>query len=103
MNRVIERGVKGIEFLLSFMLFNIIPTLLEILLVCGILWGFFNVWYAVVTFVTITVYIVFTMVVTEWRLKYRREMNDRDTEANTKAVDSLLNYETVKYFGKRGV
>ena len=99
LSRVIERGVKGIEFLLSFMLFNIIPTLLEILLVCGILWGLFNVWFAVVTFVTIVAYIAFTMVFTEWRLKYRREMNDRDTEANTKAVDSLLNYETVKYFG----
>ena len=99
LSRVIERGVKGIEFLLSFMLFNIIPTLLEILLVCGILWGLFNVWFAVVTFVTIVAYIAFTMVLTEWRLKYRREMNDRDTEANTKAVDSLLNYETVKYFG----
>lgn len=99
LSRVIERGVKGIEFLLSFMLFNIIPTLLEILLVCGILWGLFNIWFAVVTFVTIITYIAFTMVFTEWRLKYRREMNDRDTEANTKAVDSLLNYETVKYFG----
>ncbi len=99
LSRVIERGVKGIEFLLSFMLFNIIPTLLEILLVCGILWGLFNVWFAVVTFVTIISYIAFTLVFTEWRLKYRREMNDRDTEANTKAIDSLLNYETVKYFG----
>jgi ATP-binding cassette, subfamily B, heavy metal transporter len=99
LSRVIERGVKGIEFLLSFMLFNIIPTLLEIFLVCGILWGLFNVWFAVVTFVTIITYIAFTMVFTEWRLKYRREMNDRDTDANTKAVDSLLNYETVKYFG----
>ena len=99
LSRVIERGVKGIEFLLTFMLFNIIPTLLEIFLVCGILWGLFNVWFAIVTFVTIITYIGFTMVFTEWRLKYRREMNDRDTEANTKAIDSLLNYETVKYFG----
>jgi len=98
LSRVIERGVKGIEFLLSFMLFNIIPTLLEIFLVCGILWGLFNVWFAVVTFVTIITYIAFTMVFTEWRLKYRPEINDRDTDANTKAVDSLLNYETVKYF-----
>jgi ABC-type transport system involved in Fe-S cluster assembly fused permease/ATPase subunit len=99
LSRVIERGIKGIEFLLSFMLFNIIPTLLEIFLVCGILWGLYNVWFAVITFVTIITYIAFTMVFTEWRLKYRREMNDRDTEANTKAIDSLLNYETVKYFG----
>lgn len=99
LSRIIERGVKGIEFLLAFMLFNILPTLLEILLVCGILWSLFNIWFAAVTFVTIVSYIAFTMLVTEWRIKFRREMNDRDTEANTKAIDSLLNYETVKYFG----
>ncbi|NKB58594.1 MAG: ATP-binding cassette domain-containing protein [Alphaproteobacteria bacterium] len=99
LSRVIERGVKGIEFVLAFMMFNIIPTLFEILLVCGILWGLFDVWYALVTFVTIVGYILFTLVVTEWRIQFRREMNDRDTEANTKAIDSLLNYETVKYFG----
>ncbi|MPY75605.1 MAG: ATP-binding cassette domain-containing protein [Alphaproteobacteria bacterium] len=99
LSRVIERGIKGIEFLLDFMLFNIVPTLVEILLVCGVLWGLFDVWYALVTLVSITGYIVFTMLVTEWRIKFRREMNDRDTEANTKAIDSLLNYETVKYFG----
>ncbi|MGH6621532.1 MAG: ABCB family ABC transporter ATP-binding protein/permease [Alphaproteobacteria bacterium] len=99
LSRVIERGIKGIEFLLDFMLFNIVPTLVEILLVCGVLWGLFDVWYALVTLVSIAGYIVFTMLVTEWRIKFRREMNDRDTEANTKAVDSLLNYETVKYFG----
>jgi len=99
LSRVIERGVKGIEFLLGFMLFNIIPTLLEIFLVCGILWGLFNIWFAAVTFVTIVSYIVFTLLITEWRIKFRREMNERDTEANTKAIDSLLNYETVKYFG----
>ncbi len=99
LSRIIERGVKGIEFVLAFMMFNIIPTLLEIGLVCAILWGLFDVWYALVTFVTIVGYIVFTLVVTEWRIQFRREMNDRDTEANTKAIDSLLNYETVKYFG----
>ena len=99
LSRVIERGVSGIEFLLSFMLFNIVPTVLEILMVCGILWGLFDVWYAVVTGVTIVGYIVFSLSLTEWRIKFRREMNDRDTEANTKAIDSLLNYETVKYFG----
>ncbi|MBN4083081.1 ABC transporter ATP-binding protein/permease [bacterium AH-315-B06] len=99
LSRVIERGVKGIEFVLAFTMFNILPTLLEILLVCAILWNLFDIWYALVTFVTITTYIGFTLVITEWRLKHRREMNDRDTEANTKAIDSLLNYETVKYFG----
>jgi len=99
LSRVIERGIKGIEFLLDFMLFNILPTIVEILLVCGVLWGLFDVWFALVTLVTIAGYITFTLVVTEWRIKYRREMNNRDTEANTKAIDSLLNYETVKYFG----
>lgn len=99
LSRVIERGVKGIEFLLNFTLFNILPTLLEIILVCGLLWGLFDWRFALVTFVTIASYIAFTLYVTEWRLKYRREMNSRDTEANTKAIDSLLNFETVKYFG----
>ncbi len=99
LSRIIERGIKGIEFLLAFMLFNILPTLLEILLVCGVLWGLFDIWFALVTFVTIVTYIVFTLLVTEWRIKYRRQMNDRDTEANSRAIDSLLNYETVKYFG----
>lgn len=98
LSRAIERGVKGIEFLLSFMLFNILPTLLEIFLVCGILWSLYDVSYAAVTFVTIVIYITFTLLVTEWRMKFRRQLNDSDDEANTKAVDSLLNYETVKYF-----
>jgi ATP-binding cassette subfamily B protein len=99
LSRAIERGTKGIEFLLTFMLFNVLPTLFEIFLVCGILWALFNVWYALVTFVTIAGYIAFTMTVTEWRLKYRRTMNETDSEATTRAIDSLLNYETVKYFG----
>ncbi len=98
LSRAIERGTKGIDFLLTFMLFNIIPTLLEITLVCGILWAMFNFWYAFVTFVTIASYIGYTLTITEWRLQYRRRMNDTDQEANTRAIDSLLNYETVKYF-----
>ena len=99
LSRAIERGTKGIDFLLSFMLFNIIPTLIEIMMVCGILWALFNLWYALVTLVTLLGYIVYTLTVTEWRTKYRREMNDTDNQANTRAIDSLLNYETVKYFG----
>lgn len=99
LSRSIERGTKGIDFVLTFMLFNIIPTLLEITLVCGILWAMFNIWYALVTFITIVGYIVYTLTVTEWRLKYRRRMNETDEVANTRAIDSLLNYETVKYFG----
>ena len=99
LNRAIERGTKGIQFLLNFTLFNILPTLLEILLVCGILLFHYNFWFALITFLMITGYIAFTLVVTEWRMKYRREMNQTDSEANTRAIDSLLNYETVKYFG----
>jgi ABC-type transport system involved in Fe-S cluster assembly fused permease/ATPase subunit len=99
LSRVIERGIKGIEFLLGFTIFNILPTILEILIVCGILWNLFNFWFAAVTFFTIGLYIAYTLTVTEWRIKFRRIMNERDTEANSKAIDSLLNYETVKYFG----
>ena len=99
LSRSIERGTKGIEFLLTFMLFNVLPTIVEIFLVCGILWTLYGVWFAVVTFVTVASYIAYSLVVTEWRLKYRRRMNEMDSEANTKAIDSLLNYETVKYFG----
>ena len=102
LSRAIERGTKGIDFLLTFMLFNIIPTLFEISLVCGILWFLYDGWYALVTFCTIAGYIAYTLSVTEWRLKYRRQMNETDQEANTRAIDSLLNYETVKYFGNEG-
>ncbi|MGD9536550.1 MAG: ABC transporter ATP-binding protein/permease [Alphaproteobacteria bacterium] len=99
LSRAIERGTKGIEFVLTFMTFNVLPTLVEIAMVCGILWGLYGVAYAAVTFGTIAIYIAFTLGVTEWRIKYRRRMNEKDSEANTKAIDSLLNYETVKYFG----
>jgi ABC-type transport system involved in Fe-S cluster assembly fused permease/ATPase subunit len=99
LSRAIERGIKGIEFLLNFMLFNILPTLAEIALVCAILWIVFDFWYAFVVFITVGIYIVFTFTVTEWRMKFRRRMNDMDSKANTRAIDSLLNYETVKYFG----
>ena len=96
--RAIERGTAGIDFLLSFMLFNVVPTLFEILLVCGILWRLYDWAFAAVTFVTIVVYIGYTFSVTDWRVRFRREMNERNTEANTKGVDALLNFETVKYF-----
>ncbi|CAN0459452.1 unnamed protein product, partial [Discosporangium mesarthrocarpum] len=99
LSRAIERGIKGIDFLLRFMLFNILPTLVEITLVCGILWSLYGIWFSVVTFVAVVSYIAFTVSFTEWRLKYRRAMNESDSEANTRAIDSLLNYETVKYFG----
>jgi ABC-type transport system involved in Fe-S cluster assembly fused permease/ATPase subunit len=98
LSRAVERGTAGIDFLLTFMLFNVVPTLFEILLVCGILWRLFNWTFAAVTLATILVYIAFTFSITDWRVRFRREMNERNTESNTKAVDSLLNYETVKYF-----
>jgi len=98
-SRAVERGTKGIEFLLRFMLFNIMPTLLEIVLICGVLWYLYGPSYALLTFCTLLVYILWTTLITEWRLKFRRTMNEMDGEATTKAIDSLLNFETVKYFG----
>ncbi len=98
-SRAVERGTKGIEFLLRFMLFNVLPTILEVLLVCGILWYLYGVGYAALTFATLVTYVAWTLIITEWRLKFRRTMNETDSEANTKAIDSLLNFETVKYFG----
>ncbi len=98
-SRDIERGTRGIGFLLNFMLFNILPTLLEIGLVAAILFAKYNIWFAVITFVTLIIYIIFTLFITEWRMVVRRSMNDLDSKANSRAIDSLLNYETVKYFG----
>jgi len=98
LSRAIERGIRGMDFLLSYMLFSAIPTVLEVSLVAGILWHFYDWDFAAATFVTVVLYVIFTFAVTDWRVKFRREMNDRDTEANTKAIDSLLNFETVKYF-----
>ncbi len=97
--RAVERGTAGIQFLLRFMLFNVLPTILEVALVCGILWNLYGVAYAALTFGVLVVYIGWTLLVTEWRLKFRRAMNETDSEANTRAIDSLLNFETVKYFG----
>jgi len=98
-SRDIERGTRGIGFLLNFTLFNILPTLLEIGLVAAILFTKYNIWFAVITFVTLVIYIALTLFITEWRMVVRRTMNDLDSKANTRAIDSLLNYETVKYFG----
>lgn len=98
LSRIIERGVKGVDFLLRFLIFSIFPLALELLMVAVILWAAFDVWYLVVVVVVIALYVAFTFKVTEWRVKLRREMNDQDTDANQKAIDSLLNYETVKYF-----
>jgi ABC-type transport system involved in Fe-S cluster assembly fused permease/ATPase subunit len=98
-SRDIERGTRGIGFLLNFTLFNILPTLLEIGLVAAILLKKYSVWFAIITFITLVIYIALTLFITEWRMVVRRTMNDLDSKANTRAIDSLLNYETVKYFG----
>jgi ATP-binding cassette subfamily B protein len=98
MSRDIDRGTKGIGFVLNFTVFNILPTLFEIALVTGILLARYQGAFALVTLATIVLYIVFTLVVTEWRTVFRRSMNDLDSRANARAVDALLNYETVKYF-----
>ncbi|MBV8679651.1 MAG: ABC transporter ATP-binding protein/permease, partial [Aquitalea sp.] len=102
MSRDIERGTRGIGFLLNFTVFNILPTLLEIGMVSVILLRRYAWEFAVVTLATILVYIVFTLVVTEWRTVFRRSMNDLDSKANAKAIDALINYETVKYFNNEG-
>ncbi|MBE1293435.1 MAG: ATP-binding cassette domain-containing protein [Rhodobacteraceae bacterium] len=99
LSRIIERGVKGVEFLLRFMLFSIGPLVLELLMISAIFYWMFDARYLAVVVVTIAIYIWFTFKVTEWRVKLRRQMNDQDTDANQKAIDSLLNFETVKYFG----
>ena len=99
LSRIIERGVKGVDFLLRFLLFSIGPLVLELLMIAAILFFLFDVWYLAVIVLTIAIYVWFTFKVTEWRVKLRREMNDQDTDANQKAIDSLLNFETVKYFG----
>ncbi|MEI8155824.1 MAG: ABC transporter ATP-binding protein/permease, partial [Burkholderiales bacterium] len=102
MTRDIERGVRGIESLISFSLFSIVPTLLEVALVLSILAVKFDVWFAWITLAALVLYITFTILVTEWRTKFRREANEFDSAAHSKAVDSLLNYETVKYFNNEG-
>ena len=99
LSRIIERGVKGVEFLLRFLLFSVGPLIIELALIAGVLFFLFDVWYLVVVVVTIAIYVWFTFKVTEWRVRLRRTMNQQDTDANQKAVDSLLNFETVKYFG----
>jgi ATP-binding cassette, subfamily B, heavy metal transporter len=98
MTRDIERGVRGIESLISYSLFSIFPTLIEVVLVLSILGAKFDMWFAWITLIALALYIVFTVSITEWRTKFRKEANEFDSAAHQKAVDSLLNYETVKYF-----
>jgi ATP-binding cassette subfamily B protein len=98
LTRDVERGTRGISTLISFALFSILPTLVEITLVCTILVTRYNVWFVGITVGAVVVYIVYTVSITEWRTAFRRTMNELDSRANTRAMDSLLNYETVKYF-----
>jgi ATP-binding cassette subfamily B protein len=98
-SRDLERGARSVSSLLNYMAFSILPTLVEVSLIAGILLRDYNPWFAVITFGSVVVYIFFTLKITEWRMKYRITMNATDSQANTQAIDSLINYETVKYFG----
>ena len=99
LSRIVERGVKGVDFLLRFLIFSVGPLVLELVMVGGLLFYLFDVRYLVVVAVTIALYVWFTFAITEWRVRIRKMMNEQDTDANQKAIDSLLNFETVKYFG----
>src|SRR5581483_6534195 len=98
LSRIIERGTRGIDTLLSFALFSIFPTILLLAVYTGMLLNYLDIWVAITTLAMVVAYVWFTFWITRWRIQFRREMNQSDTDANTKAVDSLLNFETVKYF-----
>jgi ATP-binding cassette subfamily B protein len=99
MTRDIERGTRGIQSLISYSLYSIIPTMIELFMVLGYFFFVYDIWFVIITLIALTCYIIFTIVVTEWRTNFRRQMNDLDSKANQRAVDSLINFETVKYFG----
>lgn len=101
--RDLERGTRSLSTILNYMVFNILPTAVEFLLVAGILFSQYDIQFALVTFSTVVVYVLFTFAVTEWRMHYRHAMNALESQANNQAVDSLVNYETVKYFGNEGL
>lgn len=98
LSRDIERGTTGISFILRFMVFNIVPTFLEIMMVVGVLFWNYQIWYGVIIIISVILYVGFSVITTDWRTKFIREANEADSSSNTRAVDSLLNYETVKYF-----
>ncbi len=103
LSRVIERATRAIELIIRMGILNVVPTALELILMCGILFYFFDARYVLIVLATVAIYMYFTFKASEWRITIRREMNESDTEANTKAIDSLLNFETVKYFGNEGL
>ena len=98
-SRDIDRGTRSVSSLLNYMVFSILPTLIEVVMIAGILLAKYDPWFAVVTFGSVVIYIAYTLLVTDWRMQYRVTMNAMDSQGNTQAVDSLINYETVKYFG----
>lgn len=98
-SRDIDRGTRAVSSLLNYLVFSILPTLVEIVMIASILLLQYNAWFTVITFVSVGLYMLFTFRITEWRMKYRIRMNEADSQANTQAIDSLINYETVKYFG----
>jgi len=98
LSRILDRGTRGISFMLNTMIFHVVPTIFEIGLVSAILWSTFGLQYSVITTGTVVAYCAFTVATTEWRTKFRKDMNKFDNQANSKVVDSLMNYETVKYF-----
>ncbi len=102
LSRDIERGTNGISFLLRFMVFNIVPTFIEIGLVVVLLWVNYNIWFALIVLLAVSCYVAFSVFATEWRTRYVREANEAESRTSTRAVDSLLNFETVKYFGNEG-
>jgi ABC-type transport system involved in Fe-S cluster assembly fused permease/ATPase subunit len=102
MTRDIERGTRAVHSLISYSLYSIFPTLIEVVLVLGYLAIAFDVWYAVITITALVLYVIFTVSVTEWRTRFRKQMNELDSKAHSRAIDSLLNYETVKYFNNEG-
>ena len=98
LSKFIDRGTKGIDFLLRYVIFNVVPTFIEIILVSIILLNLYGYFYALITIITITIYVILTFVITQWRVQFRRDMNSADNSVSTKMIDSLLNFETVKYF-----
>ena len=96
--RDLERGTRSASSLLNYLLFNILPTIVEVTLIAGVLLVKYSPWFAIITFATVAIYVAFTFAITDWRMRYRHQMNALDSQANSQAVDSLLNYETVKYF-----
>ncbi|MCH9807799.1 MAG: ABC transporter ATP-binding protein/permease [Alphaproteobacteria bacterium] len=103
LSRVLERSARAIELIIRMGILNVVPTIIELLLICGILFYYFDISFVLIVLVTVAIYMWFTFKASEWRIGIRREMNDSDTDANTKAIDSLLNFETVKYFGNEGL